>query len=92
MNRVPGNGAVAKWVRRALTVATCGASLALTTSSLDACPRCLGSTGDGALTAYYLSGAVLSLLPLAIFGTIFLFVRRQARRHQPSPPGPPQRD
>ncbi len=64
--------------------AVIGAALTQPAAVLLACPRCLGSTEGGSLTAYYLTGALLSLLPLAIFGAVFIIVRRQVHRDRPS--------
>jgi hypothetical protein len=66
--------------------AVIGAAFTQPAALLVACPRCLGSTEGGSLTAYYLTGALLSLLPLAIFGAVFIMVRRQVQRDRPSHP------
>ncbi len=45
-----------------------------------ACPLCYGSSAPQVLNAYYLSTAVLSLLPFAIIGAIGLVAARMLRR------------
>lgn len=36
----------------------------------DACPKCLASTGKPVLTAYYVSFAMMSLLPVGIVSSV----------------------
>jgi len=55
-----------------------------------ACPLCSASRGDSP-TSYYGATALLCLVPIAIFGSIALWLRRNARRvaGHDVPAGPP---
>ena len=46
-----------------------------------ACPLCSASKGDS-LSSYFGATALLSIVPIAIFGSIALWLRRNARRPQ----------
>jgi hypothetical protein len=45
-----------------------------------ACPYCYASSGTHLLHTYYLSTVLLTLLPFAIIGSIFVIARRVGRR------------
>lgn len=55
-------------------------ALLVVPTAVPACPRCFESSGPRVLAAYYLSTALLSLLPFAIIGSIGLIAFRFARR------------
>ncbi len=59
-----------------------GVTLAAFPAAAGACPLCYGSSAPQVLNAYYLSTAVLSLLPFAIIGVIGYLAVRMARRAQ----------
>ncbi len=56
--------------------------VAVLPAAAGACPLCYGSSAPQVLNAYYLSTAVLSLLPFAIVGAIGLLALRMLRRAQ----------
>ncbi len=59
-----------------------GVTLAACPAAAGACPLCYGSSAPQVLSAYYLSTAVLSLLPFTIIGVIGYVAVRMARRAQ----------
>ncbi len=65
--------------RRKLSQAAAGIVLGGFASGATACPFCTTDKGDS-LQSYYTSTILLSFVPLAIFGSIFLWLRRNARR------------
>lgn len=65
--------------RRWLTAIT-AAVLVVVPTAARACPKCFESSGPRVLDAYYLSTALLSLLPFAIIGAVGLIASRLARR------------
>ncbi len=68
--------------RDELAAATLGLMVAALPGAAHACPLCYGSSAPQVLNAYYLSTAVLSLLPFAIVGAIGLLAVRMLRRAQ----------
>ncbi len=67
-----------------VTAAMTGLAGAALPAVAAACPLCYGSSAPQVLNAYYLSTAVLSLLPFAIVGVIGLLAVRMLRRAQAS--------
>ena len=51
----------------------------LTPLAVNACPNCYAASDSRVLLTYYLSTAVLTLLPFAIVGTILLVAVRMKR-------------
>ncbi len=66
----------------AIGAAIVGVTLAALPAAAGACPLCYGSSAPQVLNAYYLSTAVLSLLPFTIVGVIGYLAVRMARRAQ----------
>lgn len=67
-------------LRRALGVtATTALALGWWSALALACPLCSADKGDS-LRSYYGATLLLSVVPLAIFGSIALWLRRAARR------------
>ncbi|MFI5396142.1 MAG: hypothetical protein ACHQ9S_11475 [Candidatus Binatia bacterium] len=57
-----------------------GVILVLAPAAARACPMCYESSRPGVLSAYYLSTALLTLLPFAIFGAVAFVAFRIAHR------------
>lgn len=65
------------------------AFLALVPELAQACAVCgAGADEDGSRVAYLFTTAVLSVLPLALFGGVLLWLRRQHRRQSGVQPRP----
>jgi hypothetical protein len=53
-----------------------------------ACPNCFSSTNEGVLRTYYLTAALLTLLPLLMIGGFATWIYRRSKQAslQPEPP------
>jgi hypothetical protein len=74
------------------TAALSGVILVLAPVAARACPMCYESSRPGVLSAYYLSTALLTLLPFAIFGAVAFVAFRiahRAREHDQEVPAEP---
>lgn len=71
---------MAQALRRTLFAASLTA-VALCATPATACPRCLGASSRDSLFAYFATGAALSLLPLAIIGTVGLVIYRHNKKN-----------
>ncbi len=65
--------------RRAGALAALSTAAALFPRAAPACPLCFAAGGEQTLHAYYLSAAVLSLLPLVILGVFAAWLWRHLR-------------
>jgi hypothetical protein len=68
------------WDRVRVGFAATLAVLALHATPASACPRCLGASDSNSLLAYFATGAVLTVLPLAIIGTVGFVIYRSSRK------------
>jgi hypothetical protein len=65
--------------RLAAAVVACSAAAVLSPRAASACPLCFAAGGEQTLHAYYLSAAVLSLLPLVILGVFAAWLWRRLK-------------
>jgi hypothetical protein len=87
MNRFrPGASSGVAWGRVRAGFAATLAVLALHATPASACPRCFGASDSNSLLAYFATGAVLTVLPLAIIGTVgFVIYRNNKKNSAPDP-------
>ena len=65
--------------RLAPAIVALSAAAALSPRTAPACPLCFAAGGEQTLHAYYLSAAVLSLLPLVILGLFAAWLWRRLK-------------
>lgn len=76
----PGASPGIAWRRVRAGFAATLAVVALHATPAAACPRCFGASDSNSLMAYLATGAVLTVLPLAIIGTVGFVIYRSSRK------------